>query len=107
MVLPPLLMSVDTRVVVFLTSVLQKQPKSQMPPHAYDNYVMGPLQVGFSFRVEPLTDLLICVGVCYGASSLLSGAMMDAILTYGGSTIGVCTTEAFWIMPMAGICASW
>ena len=33
---------------------------------AYAHYAMGPSQVSFSFRVEPLTSLLIYVGVCSG-----------------------------------------
>ena len=59
----------------------------QMPPQSYANCAMGPLQVSFSFRDEPPTDLLICVGVCYGIHFLLSGAMLDAIFTNGDSTI--------------------
>ena len=34
----------------------QQQPQSQMPPQAYANCAMGPLQVHFSIRVEPPTD---------------------------------------------------
>ena len=38
---------------------------------------------------------------------LLSGALLDAIFTNGGLTIGVCTTVTLQSIPMAGICASW
>ena len=48
--------------VVGLAHVPQQQPLSQMPLQAYANYDMGPLQVGFSFRVEPPTILyFICL----------------------------------------------
>ena len=53
---------------------------------------MGPPQVGFSFRVEPPTILYFYMfGVCSSVCFLLSSAMLDAIFTYWGSTIGVCT----------------
>ena len=65
MVLPPLLMLRDTRGVVGLATVQQQQPQSQMPPQLYDSYAMGLLQVGFSFKVELPTNLLLYVGVCY------------------------------------------
>ena len=82
-VLPPLLMLRDTRGIV-LATVLHQQPQSQMHPKAYANYAMGPLQVSFSLRVEPPSDLFICVGVCCGACFLLSGATLDVICTNGG-----------------------
>ena len=44
--------------VIGPTTVLQWHPPSHMPPQGYANYAMGPLQVGFSFIVEPPT---ICV----------------------------------------------
>ena len=56
---------------------------------------MGPPWVGFFFRVEPPTILYFMFGVCF----LLSGAMLDAIFTYGGSPIGVCTIAALWSFP--------
>ena len=75
-----------------LATVPQQQPPSQMPLQAYANYVMGPPQVGFSFKVEPPTILYFYMfGVCSGVCFLLSGDMLDALLTYGGSTVGVCT----------------
>ena len=57
-VLPPPLVSRDTRIVVGLTTVLQQVPQSQRPSQDYANYAMGPPQVSFSFRVEPLTNCL-------------------------------------------------
>ena len=42
-------------------------------------------------------------GVCF----LLSGAKLDAIFTYGCSTIRVFTIATLWGLPMAGICATW
>ena len=36
----------------------QQPPQYQMPSQAYANYAMGPLQVSFSFRVEPPNDFL-------------------------------------------------
>ena len=46
-------------------------------------------------------------GVHSGVCFLLSGAKLDAIFTYGGSTIRVCTLATLWSLPMAGICATW
>ena len=48
--------------VIGLASVPQPQAQSQKPVQSYANYAMGPLQVGFSFRVEPPTISFICVG---------------------------------------------
>ena len=45
MVLPPMLMSRDTRGVAGLATVLQQLPQSQMPFQVYSNYTMGTLQV--------------------------------------------------------------
>ena len=77
------LMPRDTRGVVSPATVLQQQPQSQMPPQAYANYIMVPLMVNFFFRVEPLIDLPIHVGICYGVCYLLSGAILDASLPMG------------------------
>ena len=70
----------------------------QMPLQAYGNCAIGPLQVGFSFIVEPPT---ICIFICLVSvlmyAFMLSGAML--ILTYGGSTIGVCTIATLWSLP--------
>ena len=41
--------------------------------------------------------------VCF----LLLDAELDAVFTYGGSTIWVCTFATLWSLPMAGICATW
>ena len=107
-VLPPPLTPRHSGGAVGLATVLQQQPPSQMPLQAYANYAMGPPQVGFFFRVEPPTILYFYMfGVCSGVCFLLSGAMLDAIFTYGGSTIGVCTISILWNLLMAGICATW
>ena len=92
--LPPLLTSRDTR-GVDLTNVLQQEPWSHMASQAYATYVMGPPQVSSFFSVKPPTNLLIYVDVCYVVCFTLSGAILDAIFTNGGSTIGVCTTAYF------------
>ena len=75
---------------------------------AYANYAMGSQQVGFFFRVEPPPFCILCMfGACSGVCFLLLGAELDAIFTYGGSTIRVCTFATLWSLPMAGICATW
>ena len=43
-------------------------------------------------------------GVCSGVCFLLLGAKLDAIFTYGGSTIRVCTLATLWNLPVAGMC---
>ena len=70
---------------------------------------MGSPQVGFFFRVEPPTILyIIClVSVLVSAFFLLSGAMLDAIFTSEGSTMGVCTIATLWKLPLGGIYATW
>ena len=89
-------------------SVPQQQPPSSMPPLGYANYAMGSPQVGFFFRVEPpIICILYMFGVCSGVCFLLLGAELDAIFTYAGSTIRVCTLATLWSLPMAGICATW
>ena len=85
-VLPPPLMPRDTKGVVCLTTVLQQQPQSQMPPQGCSNCAMGHLQVIFSFRVEPPTNLFIFC-VCFHLYFLLSGAILDALFTSGVSTV--------------------
>ena len=57
-VLPPQLIPMYTmRGSVGLTTMSQQQQlQSQMISQAYANYAMGPLQVSFSFRVEPSTN---------------------------------------------------
>ena len=92
MFITPPLMPGDTGGVVGLATVLQQQPQSQMPSKAYIHYAKGPLQVSFSFKVEHPTNLLIY-------AFLLSGAMLDAIFTNGGTSIWVCTTAAFGAYP--------
>ena len=55
-----------------------------MPLQAYANYAVGSPQIGFFFRGEPLTVLYIICLVSSGVCFLLSGAIVDAILTLGG-----------------------
>ena len=74
----------DTKGVGGLTTVPQQLPQSQMPFQAYANYFMGSLQVSFSFRVEPPTNLSIYVGGCSGVCFLFSGSIVDAIFIYEG-----------------------
>ena len=106
-VLPPLLTLRHSGGVLGPATAPQQQPLSQVPLQSYADYAMGPLQVGFSFRVEPPTICIFMFGVCSGVYFLLSGSMLDAILTYGGSTIGICTITTLWSLTMAGICATW
>ena len=47
--------------VVGLATVQQQQPTSQMPLQAYANYVIGPPQVGFSFRVASYHFVFLCL----------------------------------------------
>ena len=107
-VLPPPLSQRHSGGVIGLATVLQQQTLSQMPLQAYANYAMGPPQVGFSFRVEPSTiSYIYMFGVCSGVCFLLSGAMLDAVFTFGSSTIRVCTIATLWSLPMVSICATW
>ena len=75
MVLPPLLMPLDTSGVIGIPTVSQQLPQSQVIFQAYADYTIGPLYVSFSFRVEPPTHLYIYVGICSGVCFLLSGSM--------------------------------
>ena len=61
----------------------QQQPQSQVPSQAYANHVLGPLQIIFSFRVEPPSDFLY-VGVCHSVCFLPSGSHVAAMFTYWG-----------------------
>ena len=88
MVPPPPLMLRVSGGVLGSVSVPQQQPPSSMPPLAYANCAMGSPQVGFFFRVEPpIICILYMFGVHSGVCFLLLGAELDAIFTYGGSTI--------------------
>ena len=69
-----------------------------MPLLAYGNYAMGSPQVSFFFRVEPPTVVYYMFGIHSGVCFLISGAKLDAVFPYGGSTV--------WSLPMAGICAT-
>ena len=44
------------------------------------------------------------VGACYGVCFLLSGSHVAAMLTNGGSTIGVHDMTTLWSIPLGGIC---
>ena len=104
---PPPLMPGGSGGVIGPATVPQQQPPSSLPLLAYANYAMGCPQVGFFFRVEPPTICILYVGVHSGVCFLLSGAKLDALFIYGGSTIRVCTLATLWSLPMAGICATW
>ena len=105
--LPPLTQRCS-RGVLGNASVPHQQLPSSLPLQTHANYAMGSPQVGFFFRVEPPTIFCItCLVSCFSVCFLLSGAMLDATFTLGGSTIGVCTTvETPWGLPVAGICAT-
>ena len=63
-------------------------------PLAYANYAMGSPQVGFFFFQSWASHhhcILYMFGVCSGVCFLLLGAKLDAVFTYGGSTVRVCT----------------
>ena len=104
---PPPLMLRGSGGVIGPASVPQQQPPSSMPHLAYANYGMGSPQVGFSFRVGSPTILYIYVGCPSGVCFLLLGIKLDAVFTYGGSTIRVCTFATLLSLPMEGICATW
>ena len=108
MVPPPPLIQRGSGGVLVSVSVPQQQTPSSIPPLAYANYAMGSPQVGFFFRVEPpIICILYMFGVHSGVCFLLLGAKLDAIFTYEGSTIRVCTFATLWSLPMTGICATW
>ena len=107
---PPSLMPRGSGGVLGSISVPQQQTPSLMPLPDCPNYAMGSPQVGFffRFRVEPPTILyILCLSVHSVVCFLLIGAELDAIFTYGGSTIRVCTFATLWSLPMAGLCATW
>ena len=105
---PPPLMLRSSGSVLGSVSVLQQCIPSSMPPLAYANYAMGSPQVGFFFRVEPPTILYLIYFWClFWCLLFILGAKLDAIFTYGGSTIRVCTLATLWSVPMAVICATW
>ena len=108
MVPPPPLMLRGSGGILGSVSVPQWQPPSSMPPLAYANYAMGSPQVGFFFRVEPpIICILYMFGVHSGVCFLLLGAKLDALFTFGGSTVRFCTFATLWSLLMAGICATW
>ena len=65
-----------------------------------------PATLGQHEVVLPLPLRLRCSAAVIGLASAV-GAMLDAIFTYGGLTIRVCTTATRWSLPMEGICATW
>ena len=73
-----------------------------MPPLAYANYAMGSPQVGFFFRVELPTFCILCLVSVLVSAFYFLDAELDAVFTYGGSTIRVCTFATLWSLPMAG-----
>ena len=104
---PPTLMAKGSGGVLGSVSLPQQQTLFDASS-AYANYAMHSPQVGFFFRVEPPTILyIVCLVSILVSDFLPLGAELDAIFTYGGSTIRVCTFATLWSLPMVGICASW
>ena len=100
MVPPPPLMLRGSGGVLGSVSVPWQQTPSSMPPLAYANYAMGSPQVGFFSELSlPSFCILYMFGVCSGVCFLFLGAELDAIFTYGGSTIRVCTLATLWSLP--------
>ena len=106
-VLPSPLIQRDTRGVFDLATLPQQLHQSNMPLQAYASYAMGPPQVSFFSQLSFSLICLYMLTAHYGVCFLLSGFHVDASLTYGGSTIGVCTEAAIGSLPMAGMCACW
>ena len=107
-VLPPPLMLRCPEGVIGLASMPQQQPPSLMPLLAYANYANG-FSIGrFLFQNSASHQFVYYMfGIHSGVCFLLSGAMLDAVFPYGGSTISICTIATLWSLPMAGICATW
>ena len=80
--------------VVGLATMLQQQPPPQMPIQ------LMPIMPWVSTVSLPLFCIFICLVSNLVYTFLLSGAMLDAIFTYGGSTIDVCTTAALGAYPL-------
>ena len=98
---PPPLMPTGSGDVLGSVSVPQQQTPSSMPPLAYANYAMGSPQVGFFFRVEPpIICTLYMFGVHSGVCFLLLGAELDAVFTYGGSTVRISTLATLGVYPL-------
>ena len=95
------------RGAVGLTTVLQKQQSlSKVSSQTCANYAMCPPHVIVLFQ-SSASHQFHYVGICYGIYFLLSGFHVAAMLTNGGSTVGVCTTATLQSIPMVGTCASW
>ena len=104
--LPPMTPG-HSRVVVGPASLPQQQPVSDASS-GLCQLCHGSSASRFLFQSWVSHHLFIYMfGVCTGVCFLLSGAMLDAIPTYGGTTIGVCTIVTPWSLPTAGICAIW
>ena len=104
---PPPLVPRGSGDVIGPASLPQQQPPSSVPLLAYGNYAMGSPQVGFFFRVEPPTILYMMCWCLFWCLLSALGVQLDAVFTYGGSTIKVCTFATLWSLPMAGIYATW
>ena len=82
-----------------LEVLLAQQLPSQMPLSTYANYAMGPMHVGFSFRVELPTILFLYVWCLFWCMLLLSGAKLDAVFINGAKPLGFAPLQPFWIYP--------
>ena len=100
---PPPLMLRGSGGVLALPVCHSSNLPSLMPLLVHANYAMGSPHVGFFFRVEPPTILYIICWCPFWCLLSLSGAKLDAVITYGGSTIRVCTFATLWSLPMSGI----
>ena len=95
--------------VVGLASVPQQQLPSQMPLQAYANYVMGPPQVGFFFRVEPSTILyIICLVSVLMSAFCFQVPCWMLYSPMGAQPLGFAPLQPFGAYPwQAGICTTW
>ena len=88
--------------------VPQQQPPSSMSLQVCANYAMGFPQVGFFFRIEPLTVLyIICLVSVLVSAFYFKVPCWMSYQPLGVSTIGVCTIATPWSLPVAGICSTW
>ena len=96
MVPPPPLMPRGSGGVLGSVSVPQQQTPPSMLLYLCQ-LCLGSPQVGFFFRVEPPTILyLIYVWCLFWCLLFTFRCELDAIFTYGGSTIRVCTFATLW-----------
>ena len=108
LVLPEQLISRDLmRVSAGLMHVPQQQPtQSQISSQAYAYYAMGPLWVGFTFRVGPPTNSYFIYSMSIVVFALCFHVPMWLPCSPRGSTIGVFDTATHGSLPLVGICAS-